>query len=567
MNRSIVFVASIALLVALILFLSNRVPSTWAQPQVALTTNTAYSWTKTWGGSLANVSPNDVAVDPSNNLYVVGQFSGTVNFDPAGLNPSATVTSHDHTFDAFVEKFDPNGTFQWVKTWGSSYITDTTKWLCGRDAASAVGFDASGNVYVSGLFQNTVDFGDGHPITSNAATFCPLYYSPGNNVFISKFSPDGTFKWVRTWGGTSGGESYNVVVDSANGFVYVQGDWSTINISVPVDFNPTGNGSGHDWHTNHGFYDAFLSKWDVTGTFQWAKTWGGEGYDDGTTVTLDGSGNVYVAGMYDSINIDFDPAGINPAGLGHPANVTTSTLVPGRNVDVFLVKFDHSSTGNFQWVRTWGGLDIDDAAGSVLVDHANNVYVGGRFGCPNCNFNAGPTGAPDPHQTHNPAPPGATYDQKNDALDAFLAKYDSNGNYLWARTWGGNGSDDVCHIAVDSLDDVYTAGFFTSTANFDEIGSGDNHVSHGGWDVFLNKFDSTGNFQWAKTWGGSGDDYSFGMTFNGADSLYVAGTFASTVDFDPGSAVDNHAAHGITDVFLTKYLSLSHNLFLPVVVK
>ena len=564
MNRSIIFFASSTLLITLIFFFSNRVPPTWAQPQVAPAANAAYRWTKTWGGSSANASAADVAVDKWNNVYVVGQFAGTVDFDPAGPNSSATVTSHDNSYDAFVAKFDANGNFQWVKTWGSSYITNTAQLVCGRDAANAVAVDGSGNVYVSGLFQNTVDFGDGYPISSNAWNTCPM---PGNNIFVSKFAPDGTFQWVRTWGGKTGGESYNIAVDTVNGYVYAQGDWSTSPNTGTVDFNPTGNGSGHDWHANHGFYDVFLSKWDLNGTFQWAKTWGGEAYDDGTTVTVDSSGNVYVAGMYGSINIDFDPDGTNPAGLGHPANVTPSVPVYGRNVDVFLVKFDNSNHGNFQWVRTWGGLDIDDAAGAVLADHANNVYVGGRFGCPSCNFNAGPSGSADFHQTHNPAPPGATYDQKSDALDAFLAKYDSNGNYLWARTWGGNGWDCTDHIGVDRVNNVYTTGFFTSTANFDEIGSGDNRVSNGNRDIFLNMFDSTGNFQWTKTWGGSGDDYGFSIAFDGADNLYVVGPFADTVDFDPGTSVDNHIAHGVADVFLTKYLALFHNLFLPLVKK
>ncbi|MBI5030524.1 MAG: hypothetical protein HZB51_08350 [Chloroflexi bacterium] len=446
----------------------------------------------------------------------------------------------------------------------TSYITNTAQTVCGRDAANGVSVDGAGNVYVSGLYQNTVDFGDGNPIASNAWNSCPM---PGNNVFVSKFTSDGTFQWVRTWGGTTGGESYNVAVDTVNGYVYVQGDWSTAHISVPVDFNPTGNGSGHDPHTNHGFYDAFLSKWDLQGNFQWAKTWGGEAYDDGTTVTVDNAGNVYVAGMYASININFDPDGTNPLGLGHPANVTPSIPVYGRNVDVFLVKFDNSNHGNFQWVRTWGGLDIDDAAGAVLVDHVNDVYVGGRFGCPSCDFNAGPTGTSDPHQTHNPAPPSATFQQKNDALDAFLAKYDPNGNYFWARTWGGDGWDTTIGLAVDRLNNVYTTGFFTSTANFDEIGAGDNHVSNGNRDVFLNKFDSTGTFRWAQTWGASGEDDGFGIVSDGADHLYVVGTFAGMVDFNPGSAVDNHTARGIGDVFLTKFQWLPHNLFLPLIVK
>lgn len=120
MIKSTIFFSAIAMIVALILFLSNHVPSTSAQPQMTMVANPAYSWTITLGGNSANASAAHAAVDKWNNVYVVGQFSGTVNFDPAGPNPSATITSHNNTYDAFVAKFDANGAFQWVKSWGSS---------------------------------------------------------------------------------------------------------------------------------------------------------------------------------------------------------------------------------------------------------------------------------------------------------------------------------------------------------------------------------------------------------------------------------------------------------------
>jgi hypothetical protein len=505
-------------------------------------TITVGGWAKTWGGTSASAMAKNIAVDQWDNVYVVGEYAGTVNFDPAGSNPSATFSSHNNTVDAFISKFDASGNFVWAKTWGAGYITDRVQWGEGRDAVNGVALDGSGNVYVSGLYQNTVDFNPagGATHTSNAP-------DGKNNIFVSKFAPDGTFQWVRTWGASNGGgESYSLAVDML-GYVYVQGDWS----GTVCDFNQAG--PTHDIHVNHGFYDAFLSKWDSNGNFQWASTWGGEGYDDGASVAVDdASGNVYVGGMYASTDITFtfDPAGTDPAGLGHPAHNS------GAVVDVFLSKFD--SNGIFQWVRTWGGPDADDAGGTVAVDGAGNVYIGGRFGCTGCNFNAGPGGPADNHSSQGD-------------LDAFVSKYDSSGNFLWARTWGGTGWDATASVSVDEANQVYASGLFSTTVNF----GGGPVVSLGLWDAFLIKYDSSGTFQTAKTWGGSDQDGAYQTTVDAAGNAYVTGFFSSPgavpVDFEPGYMADRHTAQGVKDAFYSKVLSqpavLTATVFLPLVVR
>jgi len=508
---------------------------TWSQAVGASTalTGMVYSWAKTWGGNLDD-DVWYVAVDGAGNLYVAGEFAGTnVDLDP---DPAKTDlhTSYGGSIDAFVSKFDANGKFLWAKTWGGSR----------RDVAYGVGVDSSGNAYVVGPFQDTVDF-DPDPAktdvhTSNAISGT-IYH---NNIYLSKFAPDGTFQWVRTWGpsyvqnAAGGAEAYHVAV--SGNYLYVVGDFS----GDQTDFNPWGS---HDWHVNHPpssgpiFFDAFLSKFDLDGNFIWARTWGGEGYDDGPGVAVDGSGNVYVAGMYASQNINFDPAG-GSGGLGHPAHDS------GTIVDVFLSKFDAS--GNFQWVKTWGGQGTEDAMGTVVVDGSNNVYVAGRFASIHCDFNPG--GTPDIHST-------------NGGQDAFLSKFNSSGTFQWAKTWGGSGNDNAMGLAVDGAGDVYTTGWFSDTVDFPGTGV-DNHTSNGQHDAFLSQLDSGGTFQWAKTWGGSGDDSS-GVALDGAGNVYAAGGFMGTVDFDPGLGVDNHTSNGASDAFLTKFLSLPYAVYLPLITR
>jgi len=476
-------------------------------------------WTKTWGGSSDELNHN-VAVDRWGNLYVIGEFVGTVDFDPS---PTATDfhASHNGTIDAFLSKFTPDGIFLWARTWGGGPLGGTGH--TGRDVANGVDTDEAGNVYVTGPYQYTVDFGAGATITSN---------TPGatNNIYLAKYSPNGTFQWVRAWGPADGGaESYNLLVDQADK-IYVVGDFSgtTVNFNPWDPFHP-------DWHVNHPPYsgpafDAFLSKFDANGNFIWARTWGGNGYDDGPGLAVDGAGNTYVGGMYASTDIDFDPG---PAVVIRPAHDQ------GFIVDVFLSKFD--ANGNFVWVRTWGGQDKDDAGGTVAVDGADNVYVGGRFGSLDCDFN--PLGTADYHSSHGD-------------LDAFISKFDANGAFQWAKTWGGSGWDATGDLAVDAWNNVYASGMFSDTVDFnpDPLIT-DMHTSASSkWDASFSKLAPDGAFQWAKTWGGSGTDGSYSLTLDSRGAAYLVGWFSNTVDFDPGGAGDNRNSNGQADAFLTQYL-------------
>ncbi len=488
-------------------------------------------WTKTWGGS-GSERVLRTAVDASGNWYLVGEFSGAVDFNPA---PGAQEDHHSYneTIDAFLTKFDSSGNFLWAKTWGGSK----------RDVAYGVGVDSTGSAYVVGPFMDTVDFNPDPAVDE-------IHVSNGisgtvyqNNVYLSKFAPDGTFQWVRAWGpetvkGAAGGaEGYSIAVDG--NFLYVAGDFS----GGVTDFNPWG---GHDYHANHPpvsgpiFFDSFLSKFDLDGNFQWAQTWGGEGYDDGPGVAVDGEGNLYVAGMYASQDINFDPDG-GSAGLGHPAQDS------GAMVDVFLTKFD--ANGDFLWVRTWGGQGTEDAMGTAVVDAENFVYVSGRYASLDCDFDPGP--GEDRHST-------------NGGQDAFVSKFDPDGNFVWARTWGGSDSDNATSLGVDSAGNLFAAGWFSDAFDFDPGEGITRHASQGQRDAFISQFDSRGSFYRAWTWGGSGSDSGM-LALDMTDNVYGAGEFVGLVDFDPGAGEDFRTSNGGSDAFFSQLLLISQRTFLPVV--
>jgi hypothetical protein len=506
----------------------------------ALTTtiviSNTYSWVKTWGDT-GDVQATNVAVDKLGNVFVVGEYDGRINFDPAKASANSTFTSTNGTVDAFLTKFNASGQFQWTRVWGAGFITDTAGYNrgWGRDAANGVAVDDLGNAYVAGLFQNSVNMGAGIVITSNAPDH-------SNNIFIAKFAANGTTTWARAWGGTTGSEAYSIVVDAAHGAVYVEGDWSTNPNTGIVDFNP---GGSNGLRQNRGFYDAFLSKYDLNGNFQWVQTWGGSQYDDGPGVAVDDTGNVYVCGMYGSQNINFDPAG-SEAGK-HPASDNSSTFL-----DIFLTKFD--ANGNWQWVRTWGGAGVEDAGATVTVDHAGNVYAIGRFKCTSCNFNVGSNGPVTPGDLHS----------TNGNFDVFLSKFKADGTFQWTQTWGGAKADQGGALVVDEANNVYVGGIMEGVIN----------PSTYAWtegDAFFRKFTPDGAFQWERRWGGSQTEWLLGLAVDKARNFYAAGSFQGTVDFDPGSPVDNHTATGGENAYLTLYgaqtIVLTATVWLPEVTR
>ena len=387
----------------------------------------------------------------------------------------------------------------WARTWGGS----------GADYSHDVATDGSGNVYVAGRFTGTVDFDPSTTGQDNHSS------NGGDDIFLSKFDSSGSFIWAKTWGGSGTVDVGDGVAVDGSGNVYVCGRFS-----LTVDFDPSG---GQDNHSSNGGYDVYLSKFDSSGNFLWAKTWGGISTDIGYGVAVGGS-DVYVIGAF-NYTVDFDPS--TTGQENHSSN---------GSYDVYLSKFD--STGNFLWARTFGGSSSDYGY-TVTADGSGNLYLTGAFSG-TADFD--PSGGLDNHSS-------------NGGLDVFLSKLDSSGNFLWAKTWGWTDADRGYVVAADGSD-VYVTGYFSLTVDFDPSGGLDNHSTNGGYDVFLSKFDSSGSFIWAKTWGWTGADIGYAVAPDGSGNLYVAGHFYDIVDFDPSGGQDNHTSNGFDDVFLSKFDSL-----------
>jgi len=394
-----------------------------------------FQWTKTWGGTVGDEA-NGIAADSMGDLYVTGRCSGKVDFDP-GPGKCEVIVSAQHY--SYLSKFDTLGNFQWVRGWEGQ----------GNDVT--IGHDDT--IYTTGSFDGTVDFDPTESADEHQATGY-------EDAFISGFDTDGDFRWARTWGGDGYCWGRSLAVDcEAN--VYILGSYTGT-----VDFDP---GPGSETRMSNGYIDAFLSKFDSMGNLLWTQTWGGGGQDDGWTVVTDHSGNVYAAGRF-MWDMEFDPyPGSNPS--------------PGKDrhfskgyYDGFLVKFN--SEGTYVWARTIGGV-LDDSAKGVAVDGYGNVYVTSLFS-DYVDFDPGI---------------GSAKCKSNGQTDIYLCKFNNAGTFQWVITWGGNRYDEGRAVTVNTLGDIFVAGDFRGTVDFDPGPGVEWRTAIGEHDVFLSRFSQTANLQ------------------------------------------------------------------------
>jgi hypothetical protein len=389
---------------------------------------------------------------------------------------------------------------EWAKSFGKN----------SSDYGVSITVDASGNVYTTGRFQQTVDFDPGagtNNLSSQGLT----------DAFIQKLDPSGNFLWAKSFGGTSQDEGLSITVD-ASGNVYTTG-W----FSGTVDFDP---GAGTNNHTSQGSRDVFIQKLDPSGNFLWAKSFGGTSDDYGNSITVDASGNVYTTGWFSGTG-DFNP------GAG------TNNLTSQGSNDVFIQKLDPS--GNFLWAKSFGGTSSNYGL-SITVDASGNVYTTGKFsGTVDFDPGAG---------TNNLSSQGSN--------DVFIQKLDPSGYFLWAKSFGGTSIDVAYSIALDASGNVYTTGDFKGTVDFDpgagtnNLSSQVNNLNSQSVDVFIQKLDPSGNFLWAKSFGGNLDDYGWSITVDASGNVYTTGSFKGAADFDPGAGTNNLSSQGSYDVFIQK---------------
>ena len=448
-------------------------------------------WAKSATGN--GSASNDVTTDANGNVYTTGWFEGASDFNPgAGV---FTMTSVG-TSDIFVSKLDAGGNLVWAKQFGS---TSSNKGI-------ALTTDAAGNVYVAGTFFGTADFNPGAGISN-------LTSVGDADIFIVKLDPSGNFVWAKQVGSSLIDAVGHITLD-ANNNVLLAGS-----LQGTGDFDP---GAGVTTLTSVGNYDGFLLKLDNAGSFVWVKQMGDVGADYIYDLALDESGFIYATGQFGG-TVDFDP------GAG------TNTITSNGDVDVFIWKLN--SAGDFVFVKQIGST-LGDYGSRIIADQSGYIHIAGRY-----------KGAMDFD------PGSGTYILNvNTAIgDIFVLKLDTAGNFAWAYKLGGATEEYANGIQLDAANDVIVTGTFSGNVDFNS-GAGNTILnSAGSSDIFIMKLDQNGGFQWAQRMGSTFMDNSNDLHIDNNNTMYIAGSFYYTVDFDPGAGETLLTTNIGSDAFVAKY--------------
>ncbi len=421
-----------------------------------------WQWAEKAGGSYSDIV-SGISTDSDGNVYMTGHFQGSASFGSFTLINSGGM-------DIFIAKMDAVGNWLWAKRAGGS----------DQDTGYGIRIDSNDNIYVTGLFQSTADFGS-FTLTS----------SGGSDIFVAKLDTSGNWLYAEKAGGSDYESGFGISTDS-DGNVYVTGSFQGI------------AGFGSFTLNSSGDYDIFVAKLDTSGNWLYAEKAGGSNYDKGYGISTDSDGSVYVTGHF-----------VDTASFG------SFTLTGSGINDIFVAKMD--TNGNWLYAEKAGGSNQDIGSG-ISTGLDGNVYITGKF--------------------EGTASFGSFTLTSSGYNDIFVAKMDAVGNWLWAKKAGGNDQDSGYEISTDPDGNIYLTGYFYDTANFGSF----TLTSSGHNDIFVAKMDADGNWLWVEKAGGSDQDIGSGISTGLDGNVYITGRFEDSASFGSFTLYSS----GSYDIFVAK---------------
>lgn len=354
------------------------------------------------------------------------------------------------------------------------------------DKGSTIVVDADGYIYETGYYNEEATFG----------TFGTGFsYPSSKEVYVAKLDPDGNYLWVRNGLNYFDDRGLGLCVDPS-GNVYVTGtcwgglEWGSLNVYNSSSYTD----------------QIFVVKLDSDGNEIWMKNAGvneaGYPYNDdhGQDLACDSQGNIYVTGFLSNN----DPT---------PHNATFDAIsvpVAANDSIAFLAKL--SNDGVWQWVTTNDGI-YAHRDNAVAVDDDGNVYTTGSF--------------------ENTATFGSQTLTSYGGQDIYVAKYDSDGNFLWVLQAGSDRSDRGNDIVYGNDGYMYMTGEFRDICDFGGVTALDNYGGASGRDIFVAKISKDGNWIWASKAGSKkGSDKGIGIAANNQGNIFITGQFSANANFD-----------------------------------
>jgi hypothetical protein len=455
-------------------------------------------------GAANNDNVTGIAEDAAGNTYITGWYAtsttiGSNNFTSKGSN------------DIYIAKLDTAGTVVWAVSEGGT----------GDDRGYGVALDASGNVYICGIYSSNFTYGAGanaKAITSAGST----------DIFGAKYSSTGTFQGISVAGGLATDRANAIAVDN-NGNVIIVGFYS----------QPAGGGGGGGGQngpaafgnislTNVGAGDAFVASANASGTWQWAKGFGSiRGVDASNDVAITPNGNnIYVTGTYrDTITL---------------GNTTLISLTSTQ--DIFVASLDNS--GNFVNAVS-GGSSTGDAGNGVTLDTKGNVYAcgifaqaaggGGGGGGGNTSFSLG------------------SFTVTGTGQEGYIAAFSSNLTPQWVNSYGAANTDALNKISYGN-GTLFLGGAYATSTTLGSV----NLTSNGGADAFAASLDTAGTVLWAQTLGGANTEDCRRVLSTAGGNQYIVGTFNTSNQGGAGTGSFGGvtlSSTGGSDGYITHYFT------------
>lgn len=508
-----------------------------------------------------------VDTDSLQNIYVTGSYMEEIDFDPSPAANTFTTTGISGELDALVLKYSPTG----------QYIGGFKFGNANTQFSKTIALNKNLQFYISGTTTGVTDY-DPAATTATLNTNCFLakYGSlagktntlninicHGQNYMLNGKSYSATGLYKEVFYLINGNDStvyLNLNVQNTNPYVTTDGSilksnalagatfqwlncngYQVVSGANSYSYSPADNDSYAVAITYAGCTDTsscnnvFISVNAGVPQLNWVYKSGDWG--SGRSLFTDNYNNVYVSGGFQGImDIDFSASEKNIQ--------STST-----SVDIFLSKYDNN--GNYIWsvpMGTSGTSTYAEKGESVFVDEQQNVYVAGTYQFP---FDIDP---------------GSGVYMLNDPVagccddNIFIAKFNANGQLIWAKGMGGNGYVYLYNLSMDKSGNIAIVGEFTGTFDVDpgtpvlNLTGGTNALSQG----YLAKFNNNGTLLSAMSFttnNSSVENLTRGVTFDGKGNMIVTGSFTGSMDFDPSvvNSVITSSSPATTDIFYAKY--------------
>lgn len=429
----------------------------------------AWQWAKSSDGIYDSISSKGITIDASGNIIVTGSFSSqTITFGNITLTKA---NSSNNSPDIFVVKYNSDGDVLWAIREGgnnSDYSYKTTT-------------DQEGNIFITGLFFG-ISTTLGSTIYNNTTTITK------SDIFIIKYNSDGQFLWAKTLGSAGNDEPSGIATDSAGNVAlsgYFTGQTFTVDgtqISNKDTILPSN--------------DIFMVKYNTNGDLVWANSYGGVGAESSSGLCINSDNSIILTGIQHTNTVSI--FNLNPL----------VTITGGCG---FIAKIN--SEGQAIWAKSIGNSGCVTSS-TCAVNLTGDIAITGTFGSETLVFGENILTNLDPE----PIDPFTT------RSDIFVAKYDANGNYIWAKSAGGNREDFSNGVAIDVAGNQYIIGASQSqTINFDSQTISNLFMSN--YDGFVTKYASNGDVLFAKAMSGENHAYGFDIALNAAQNIFVTGIF------------------------------------------